>query len=226
MDRFDTNNPKIFDGCNYYLMYKINDEWKCVINTPFVLNYDGNYLYGQYLSSLWFKSEIETNSEMHIIIIKLPRRDSTICPQEIVTIEMLKNRLVEYENVAVNIDYNELEFVVAYKYYDVKRINEVCCHLKSKIENEDNISSLLETASYSEYDSVNDELSLKYEILYEDNSFNSEISDVTNNIIANEVTNIERPQLIRSDNSWNLYIKNKNNYKYFITSPVFKIKIS
>ena len=43
MDRFDTNNPKIFDGCNYYLMYKINDEWKCLIKTPFVLNYDRNY---------------------------------------------------------------------------------------------------------------------------------------------------------------------------------------
>ena len=228
MESSHSSNPKVFDGCNYYFMYKINNEWKCVINTPFVLNYDGNYLSGQYLSSSWFKSEIEINSDLHIIIIKLPRRDSNICPEEVVTIEMLKSRLIEFENIAISVDYNELEFVVAHKFYDENRINELCFHLQSKIEKEDNISSLLEIASYSEYDSVNDEISLKFEILYEDNNVNSDVPNFTNNTITNELTNIQRPQLIRSDNSWNLYVKNTNNntYKYYIVNPIFKIKIN
>ena len=112
MESSHSSNPKVFDGCNYYFMYKINNEWKCVINTPFVLNYDGNYLSGQYLSSSWFKSEIEINSDLHIIIIKLPRRDTTICPEEVTTIEILKKRLIEFENIAVSVDYNDMQITI------------------------------------------------------------------------------------------------------------------
>ena len=233
MERFNSNNPKVFDGCNYYLMYRINDnKWNCIFKS-FVMSYDGEHLSGQYLSSTWFKEEIKNNNSLDILIIKLPRRDSSICPEEHLTIDMIRERLIEYENDTIyNIDYCELEFVVAYRHCNSKYLNNVYDKIKEKIvDNENRISPLLEMACYIENETENDFISLKYEIIHEEeNVYNNILNNsimANNSIITN--TTINQPELTRSDNSWNRYSINKNeneNYKYYITTPNFKIVVN
>lgn len=235
MERFNSNNPKVFDGCNYYLMYRINNnDWECIFK-PFVMSYDGHYLSGQYLSSSWFKQEIKENSTLDILVIKLPRRDSNFCPEEHLTIDMLRVRLFEYENNTIyNIDYCDLEFVVAYRHCKSEYLNNVYGRIKEKIvDNENRISPLLEIACYTENASENNFISLKYEIICEDVNSNEYIlynSIIENNSI-NTNTTLDQPQLTRSDNSWNRYSiddieKANEKYKKYITTPNFKIVMS
>jgi len=227
MERFNSNNPKVFDGCNYYLMYRINNkEWKC-LDKQFVMSYDGHYLSGQYLSSSWFKQEIKDNDILDILVIKLPYRESNICPEERLTIDMLRERLFEYENNTIyNIDYCGLDFVVAYRHYKSEYLNNAYDRIKEKIvDNQNRISPLLEIAGYSENEYINDSITLKYEIICED--INSIDNILNNSVIEN--TTIEQPQLTRSDNSWNRYsideIENAS-YKKYITTPNFKIAVN
>lgn len=226
MERFDSNNPKVFDGCNYYLMYRINNnEWKCIFK-PFVMSYDGDNLSGQYLSSSWFKEEIKDNNSLNILIIKLPRRDSTICPEEHLTLHMLRERLFEYENNTIyNVDYCDLDFVIAYRDCSSEYVNSVYGRIKEKmVDDGPKISPLLELASRSEYDSINEIICLKYEIIYDEVNTNDNIANLST--VVN--TTINQPQLTRSDNSWNRYSTDEiqyENYKYYITTPKFKILV-
>ena len=225
MERFNRNNPKVFDGCNYYFMYRINNnEWNCVFK-PFVMSYDDHNLSGQYLSSTWFKQQIKENYTLDILVIKLPRRDSNFCPEEHLTIDMLRERLIEYENNTIyNINYCDLDFVVAYRHCKPEYLNNVYDRIKEKIVDTHNgISPLLEMACYSHCESITYSIYLNYEIICEHkNAFD----DMVNNSIMTNTT-IEQPELIRSDNSWNRYsldgIENEN-YKYYITTPNFKIQ--
>tara|TARA_Y100000996_G_scaffold369507_1_gene316527 strand:- start:14831 stop:15523 length:693 start_codon:yes stop_codon:yes gene_type:complete len=230
MERFNSNNPKVFDGCNYYLMYRINNnDWECIFK-PFVMSYDGEHLSGQYLSSSWFKQEIKENYKLDILVIKLPRRDSNFCPEEHLTIDMLRERLIEYENNTIyNMDYCDLDFVVAYRNCKPEYLNNVYDRIKENIVDNDNkISPLLEMAGYTENKTENNFISLKYEIICEDINWNENI--LYNSIITNTTT-LDQPQLTRSDNSWNRYsvdeIENANEkYKKYITTPNFKIVMS
>ena len=170
MERFNSINPKVFDGCNYYLVYRINNnEWKCEFK-PYVMSYDGHHLSGQYLSSTWFKRQIKENYTLDILVIKLPVRESSFCPEERLTIDMLREALLEYENNTIyNIDYCDLDFVVAYRHCNPEYLNNVYDRIKEKlVDNENIISPLLEMSCYSEYEDINISISLKYEIICED----------------------------------------------------------
>ena len=225
MDINENNNPKVFDGCNYYLMYKIdNSDWMCVLNNSFVLSNDNNVLNGQFLSSLWFKQEICENISMSVIIIKLPKSSSVIYQEQL--IHMIKTKIFDYEiNNRDNINYNDLEFVVAYKYYNNNTIKNMCNKLKTKI-NDDYLlrSSLSDTINYSDYDSKNDNISLKFEIQY--GEFDKK-GDLWLRCEDN-ANSIEPAQLVRCNNSWSSYKNSKEsveNYKYFITCPIFSINV-
>ena len=241
MERFNSNNPKVFDGCNYYLMYRINNnDWECIFK-PFVMSYDGHYLSGQYLSSSWFKQEIKENSTLDILVIKLPRRDSNFCPEEHLTIDMLRERLIEYENNTIyNMDYCDLDFVVAYRHCESEYLNNMYDRIKENIvDNENRISPLLEMACYTENETENNFISLKYEIVCEHINWNDNSMSVYNSMSADNsmstdnslsaYTNIEQPQLIRSDNYENRFSIHKiqnEDYKYYITTPNFKILLT
>jgi len=154
MDINENNNPKVFDGCNYYLMYKIDtSEWICVLNNSFVLSIDNNVINGQFLSSLWFKQEICENISMSVIIIKLPKSSSVLYQEQLM--HMIKTKIFDYENNnGDNINYNDLEFVVAYKYYNNNNIKNMCNKLKTKINDDYMLrSSLSDSINYSDYDS-------------------------------------------------------------------------
>lgn len=223
MDINENNNPKVFDGCNYYLMYKIdNNDWICVLNNSFVLSNDNNVLNGQFLSSLWFKHEICEKISMSVIIIKLPKSSSVLYQEQLM--HMIKTKIFDYENNnGNNINYNELEFVVAYKYYNNNTIKNMCNKLKTKI-NDDHLlrSSLSDTINYSDYDSKDDNISLKFEIQYGrfDNNNTSYYQD--------NINPIKPTKLVRCNNSWSQQNKNTESiesYQYFITCPIFSINV-
>tara|TARA_B110000483_G_scaffold240497_1_gene321246 strand:+ start:19208 stop:19879 length:672 start_codon:yes stop_codon:yes gene_type:complete len=223
MDINHNDNPKVFNGYNYYLMYKIdNAYWRCVLNNSFVLSNDNNVLTGQFLSSLWFKTEIYENISMNVIIIKLPKNSSIIYQEQL--LRVIKTKIFDYEtNNGDNINYNDLEFVVAYKYYNNNNIKNICDKLKTKITDVYlQRQSLSDTINYSDYDSTNDNISLKFEIQFGciDNKNDECCEDIT--------YAIKPPHLVRCNNSWSSYKKNTKGvegYRYFITCPIFSINV-
>ena len=224
MDINENNNPKVFNGCNYYLMYKIdNKDWICVLNNSFVLSNNNNVINGQFLSSLWFKKEICENISMTVIIIKLPKNSSVIYQEQL--LDMIKKKMFDYESInGDNINYNDLDFVVACKYYNNNNIKNMCNKLKTKI-NDDYLlrSSLSDTINYSDYDSTNDNISLKFEIHYCGFNNNNNNTSYENNAIF-----IKPSQLVRCNNSWCLRNKTTESiesYRYFITCPMFSINV-
>ena len=160
---------------------------------------------------------------MSVIIIKLPKSSSVLYQEQLM--HMIKTKIFDYENNnGNNINYNDLEFVVAYKYYNNNNIKNMCNKLKTKINDDYMLrSSLSDTINYSDYDSKNDNISLKFEIQYGrfDNNNNT-------TYYQDNTKPIKPAKLVRCNNSWSQQNKNTESiesYQYFITCPIFSINV-
>ena len=130
MSSIDMNTNRLYDGCNYYLMCRIsNGEWVSFLNKAFVLHSNNGKLHGQFLSSSWFKKQIHYHESLDVLIVRLPRRDSTFHPDIMITSDMLSQRLTEYEShnrCTEYINYEELDFVAIHKHYPCDTIKYTC----------------------------------------------------------------------------------------------------
>ena len=143
MAAVETSTNTVHDGCNYYLMCKINDnDWECIIDKAFILHTHNSKLYGQFLSSAWFKKYISIDDAFDLLIIRLPRRDTTFRPEEQVTVDILKRRL----NSAIN--YDILDFVVIHKHYRCD-ITKYTCNILNEELSKDETRSVITDNEFS-----------------------------------------------------------------------------
>ena len=128
----NTNNTILQNDCNFYFMYRINKyEWKYFLDRPFITTTTQDNIYGQFISSNWFKCLIKPTDIIEIIVIKLPKRRNKIHPDNNNTIDMILYYLTIIDN------YDDLNFVVMYYKYDVDYLNSICnVKLNENLNNE------------------------------------------------------------------------------------------
>jgi hypothetical protein len=238
----------IYESCNYYIMYRINkSNWTCILDKPFVLNsYEGK-LYGQFLSSSWFKKQIQSDDIIDLLIIRLPRRDSAIYPNEQITSDIIIKRITEFDNHNQNtsyINYEMLDFVVIHKYYRSDSTKYICNNLKEKLKDNEKRDAIRDYELFGT--PIFSSIDITFEIVDDKDDNNNLVNLNTVNLntvnlntvnlntvnlntvnlnTANDIMNI--PQLIRNDGSWNTHRNSYSqaNEKYFITCPQFTLNI-
>lgn len=223
------NTNRVHDGCNYYLMCRIsNGEWVSFLNKAFVLHSNNGKLHGQFLSSSWFKKQIQYNESLDVLIVRLPHRDSTFHPDITITADMLSQRLTEYERdnrCTEYVNYEELDFVAIHKHYRCDTIKYTC-----NMINERNSGDNRNTVTYESIFGTHGEsnINMTFEMLNEmDSLVNVNIIDNSNIDTLNECLDI--PRLSRNDGSWNIYRNSfsdtNNDPVYYITCPHFTLII-
>ena len=224
-----TNTNRVHGGCNYYLMCRIsNGEWVSFLNKAFVLHSNNGKLHGQFLSSSWFKKQIQYNESLDVLVIRLPRSDSTFHPDIMITADMLSRRLTEYEThnqCSESVNYEELDFVAIHKHYRCDTI-KYTCNMINERNSGDNRTSVTDESIFGTHGESN--INMTFEMLNEMDSFvNLNIIDNSNIDTLNECLDI--PRLSRNDGSWNIYrnsISDTNNDPvYYITCPQFTLNI-
>ena len=209
MAAVETSTNTVHDGCNYYLMCKINDnDWECIIDKAFILHTHNSKLYGQFLSSAWFKKYISIDDAFDLLIIRLPRRDTTFRPEEQVTVDILKRRL----NSAIN--YDILDFVVIHKHYRCDITKYTCNILNEELSNDETRSVITDNAIFGVPNYTN--INLTFEAVRVENDHNNTSQDIC-----------QRPHLTRNDGSWNTYRNSllDTEVKFYITCPHFTLNI-
>jgi len=210
MAAVETSTNTVHDGCNYYLMCKINDnDWECIIDKAFILHTHNSKLYGQFLSSAWFKKYISIDDAFDLLIIRLPRRDTTFRPEEQVTVDILKRRL----NSAIN--YDILDFVVIHKHYRCDITKYTCNILNEELSKDETRSVITDNAIFGVPNYTN--INLTFEAVRVENDHHNSCQDICH-----------RPQLTRNDGSWNTYRNSLSDteVKFYITCPHFTLNIA
>jgi hypothetical protein len=224
-----TNTNRVHDGCNYYLMCRIsNDEWVSFLNKAFVLHSNNGKLHGQFLSSSWFKKQIQCNDTLDVLVVRLPRRDSTFHPDIMITADMLSQRLTEYETnnlCCERLNYEDLDFVAIHKHYRCDTI-KYTCNMISERKSGNNINNVTDESIFGTHNGSN--INMTFEMLNEIDSFvNLNILDNSDSDTLNESLDI--PRLCRNDGSWNIYRNSfsdtNNDHVYYITCPQFTLNI-
>lgn len=224
-----TNTNRVHGGCNYYLMCRIsNGEWVSFLNKAFVLHSNNGKLHGQFLSSSWFKKQIQYNESLDVLVIRLPRSDSTFHPDIMITADMLSRRLTEYEThnqCSESVNYEELDFVAIHKHYRCDTI-KYTCNMINERNSGDNRTSVTDESIFGTHGESN--INMTFEMLNEMDSFvNLNIIDNSNIDTLNECLDI--PRLSRNDGSWNIYRNSfsdtNNDPVYYITCPQFTLNI-
>jgi hypothetical protein len=219
MAAIETSAKNVYDGCNYYLMCKIKgNDWDCIINKSFILHTNDGKLYGQFLSSMWFKKHISIDDVFDLLVIRLPRRDTQFHPDEQVTIDILKERLSELDecsHVSGDINYDILDFVVIHKHYRSDITKYTCNILNDQLVNGETRSVITDSTIFSapNYSNIN----MTFEVVRSEDTQSNIVQDITN-----------PPQLIRNDGSWNSYRHSLSNddVKFYITCPQFTLNIA
>ena len=218
------NTNRVHDGCNYYLMCRIsNGEWVSFLNKAFVLHSKNGKLHGQFLSSSWFKKQIQYNETLDVLVVRLPRRDSTFHPDIMITADMLSQRLTEYatHNLCTEyVNYEGLDFVVIHKHYHSDTI-KYTCNMINERNSWDNRNTVTDESIFGTPNGSN--INMTFEML--DSLVNLNILDTT--IDLNEGLDI--PRLSRNNGSWNTYRNScsdtNNDPVYYITCPQFTLNI-
>lgn len=224
-----TNTNRVHCGCNYYLMCRIsNGEWVSFLNKAFVLHSNNGKLHGQFLSSSWFKKQIQYNESLDVLVIRLPRSDSTFNPDITITADMLSQRLTEYEThnlCSEYVNYEELDFVAIHKHYRCDTI-KYTCNMINERNSGDNRNTVTDESIFGTHGESN--INMTFEMLNEmDSLVNVNIMDNSNIDSLNECLDI--PRLSRNDGSWNIYRNSfsdtNNEPVYYITCPQFTLII-
>ena len=221
------NTNRVHGGCNYYLMCRIsNGEWVSFLNKAFVLHSNNGKLHGQFLSSSWFKKQIQYNEPLDVLIVRLPRRDSTFHPDIMITADMLSQRLTECERHnrrTQYVNYEELDFVAIHKHYPCDTI-KYTCNMINERNSGDNRNTVTDESIFGTPQKSN--INMTFEMLNEmDSIVNLNILDNSNTIIEG----LDIPHLSRNDGSWNTYRNSfsdtNNDPVYYITCPQFTLNI-
>ncbi len=223
MASIDMNTNRLYGGCNYYLMCRIsNGEWVSFLNKAFVLHTNNGKLHGQFLSSSWFKKQIQYNDSLDVLIVRLPRRDSTFHPDIMITADMLSQRLTDHtiHNLCTEyVNYEELDFVAIHKHYPCDTIKHTC-NMINECNSGDNRNTVTDESIFGTPQKSN--INMTFEM---DSTVNLNILDTSNAL--NEYLDI--PRLSRNDGSWNIYRNSfsdtNNEPVYYITCPQFTLNI-
>lgn len=214
-------NPNtVYDRCNYYIMIRVNkSHWECFLDKPFILNTNDGKLCGQFLSSLWMKLQIQSEDSLDLLIIKLPRRDSTIHPNHQITFDILINSLTHFEQNntdSSNINYETLDFVVIHKHYGSNLIKYICNKLVDKLKDNDKRDAIRDNELFGS--PIFSSIDITFEVVREDAEPDT-LEDLNNSIPI--------PRLIRNDGSWNTYRNSfsETDVNYYITCPIFTLNI-
>tara|TARA_B100000902_G_scaffold384216_1_gene424091 strand:+ start:812 stop:1381 length:570 start_codon:yes stop_codon:yes gene_type:complete len=124
------NKQLLQNDYNYYFMYRINKyEWKHLLERPFLINIHNNsdIIFGQFITSNWFKSFINLTDNIEVMVIKLPKKRNKIHPENNITIDMILYYLIH------EVNYQDLAFVVMYYKYDNNYIQKLCNNLNSEL---------------------------------------------------------------------------------------------
>ena len=119
----NTNIVLLMNDYNFYFMYRINKyEWKYFLERPFLINIQDNtdIIYGQFITSNWFKCLINPTDNIEIMVIKLPKKRKKFHPDNNITIDMILYYLIHA------VSYDDLEFVVMYYKYPNDYIQNLC----------------------------------------------------------------------------------------------------
>ena len=121
----DNPSNTIYKGESFYLMTRRNGEkWKVNLNRPFVLHLSGSTLFGQFITSMWFKSLVASDDCFDVLVIKTKRpwaskkaqedfyKELTRCLdncdgnyEEVIWVEMWKRyRSSDLENIFADLD--------------------------------------------------------------------------------------------------------------------------
>ena len=214
-------NPNtVYDRCNYYIMIRLNDShWKCFLDKPFILNTHDGKLYGQFLSSLWLKLQIQSEDSIDLLIIKLPRRDSTFHPNEQITSDIIITSIIQFEENntdSSNINYEMLDFVVIHKHYGSNLIKYICNKLVDKLKEYEKRDAIRDNEIFGT--PIFSSIDITFEVVRED--VETDVSENSNNSMT-------IPRLTRNDSSWNTYRNSfsESDIKYYITCPLFSLNI-
>ena len=214
-------NPNtVYNSCNYYIMIRINEShWECFLDKPFILNTQDGKLYGQFLSSLWFKLQIQSKDSIDLLIIKLPRRDSTFHPNEQITSDIIYTSITQFEENntdSSNINYEMLDFVVIHKHYGSNLIKYICNKLVDKLKDNDKRDAIRDNELFGT--PIFSSIDITFEVIRE---------DVETDVLENLNTSMSIPRLTRNDSSWNTYRNSfsEADVKYYITCPLFTLNI-
>ncbi len=214
-------NPNtVYNSCNYYIMIRINEShWECFLDKPFILNTQDGKLYGQFLSSLWFKLQIQSKDSIDLLIIKLPRRDSTFHPNEQITSDIIYTSITQFEENntdSSNINYEMLDFVVIHKHYGSNLIKYICNKLVDKLKDQEKRDAIRDNELFGT--PIFSSIDITFEVIRE---------DVETDVLENLNTSMSIPRLTRNDSSWNTYRNSfsEADVKYYITCPLFTLNI-
>ena len=109
-------DDSVFQGCSFFLIWRRNNgKWICNLHRPFLLHLESGCISGQFISTAWFKQQINEEDTLDLIVLRLPRRDATIHPDEHITQALIVERLVNAELSQVS--FTQLDFVVLHKRY-------------------------------------------------------------------------------------------------------------
>tara|TARA_A100001015_G_C15035286_1_gene735806 strand:+ start:2027 stop:2557 length:531 start_codon:yes stop_codon:yes gene_type:complete len=124
----NTNIVLSMNDYNFYFMYRINKyEWKYFLERPFLINiqHNTNIIYGQFITSNWFKCLINPTDNIELLVIKLPKKGNNI------TIDNILYYLTDANN------YDNLDFVAVYYKYSNDYIKKLCNNnLNNKLDND------------------------------------------------------------------------------------------
>lgn len=214
-------NPNtVYNSCNYYIMIRINEShWECFLDKPFILNTKDGKLYGQFLSSLWLKLQIQSEDSIDLLIIKLPRRDSTFHPNEQITSDIIYTSITQFEENntdSSNINYEMLDFVVIHKHYGSNLIKYICNKLVDKLKDQEKRDAIRDNELFGT--PIFSSIDITFEVIRE---------DVETDVLENLNTSMSIPRLTRNDSSWNTYRNSfsEADVKYYITCPLFTLNI-
>tara|TARA_B100000287_G_C20626266_1_gene777942 strand:+ start:278 stop:883 length:606 start_codon:yes stop_codon:yes gene_type:complete len=201
-------------------MIRINEShWECFLDKPFILNTQDGKLYGQFLSSLWFKLQIQSKDSIDLLIIKLPRRDSTFHPNEQITSDIIYTSITQFEENntdSSNINYEMLDFVVIHKHYGSNLIKYICNKLVDKLKDQEKRDAIRDNELFGT--PIFSSIDITFEVIRE---------DVETDVLENLNTSMSIPRLTRNDSSWNTYRNSfsEADVKYYITCPLFTLNI-
>lgn len=117
----DIQDTTIYDGCSFYFVSRRNNaDWECNLQRPFLLHVASGRIIGQFISTMWYNKQVGEEDTMDFVVLRLPRRDNTIHPDEVTTKLLISHRLKEAEQL--HIPFHELDFVILHKRYTPRDI--------------------------------------------------------------------------------------------------------
>lgn len=138
----------IWEGNNYFFAVKSTESWT-ICPYKFILTHTDSTLYGQYISSLWFKMSLSLDHTIKLAIVKIPTSSKKIDyintmnqtnnPQNLNFIlgytELTKERLAYiynsiHETVPWSEEFNEI-LRLSFSYPRIKTENKLCIYCPS-----------------------------------------------------------------------------------------------